>query len=90
MKIVQQAASIAKRGYNSHYDVYPGDELQWLAISAFNKAVDLLSVGETDAVKVWIDAALELARHADDNGSLHAHLTQKHQMAQERLQAMAL
>ena len=87
LNIVQQAAGLAKRN-DGH--TYPGDELQWLAISAFNKAVDMLSVDDREAVTRWIDAALELARYAADNGALHAHLTHKREMVRERMQAVVV
>ena len=87
LKIVQQAADIAKRGYQNEKDVYPGDELQWLACSAFNKAVDLLSAGHHASVNAWIEAALEVARYAADNGALRAHLTYKREVAEERMRA---
>ena len=81
LKIVEQAASIAEKGYDGHADSYPGDELQWLATMAFNKAVDALLSNETGECSVWAEAALELARFAADNGALHAHLTQKREQA---------
>lgn len=85
LKIVEQAASIAQKGWDGHADVYPGDELQWLATMAFNKGVDALSAGDGAGSKVWVEAALELARYEDDNGALHAHLTYKRRAAEARM-----
>ena len=85
VKLVEQAASLARRGTEMRNDPYPEDELQWLATTAFNKAVDMLAVGNPEAADQWMEAALELARYAADNGSLHAQLTRTREEAKRRM-----
>ncbi|KAM0719528.1 hypothetical protein Q7P37_003658 [Cladosporium fusiforme] len=85
IKLVGQAASLARRGTERRNDPYPEDELQWLATMAFNKAVDLLAAGDGETAEQWIEASLELARYAADNGSLHALLTRNREEAERRL-----
>jgi hypothetical protein len=85
VKLVEQAAVLARRGTEMRNDPYPEDELQWLATTAFNKAVDLLAVGDRQAADQWMEAALELARYAADNGSLHAQLTKTREEAERRM-----
>lgn len=85
LKIVQQAANVAQRGQEGQKENYPNGELQWLATTAFNRAVDALAMGDADAANKWVDAALGLARYADDNGALHANLTFKKREADARL-----
>jgi len=85
VKLVEQAASLARRGTEMRNDPYPEDELQWLATTAFNKAVDLLAVENRQAADQWMEAALELARYAADNGSLHAQLTKTREEAERRM-----
>lgn len=85
VKLVEQAAVLARRGTEMRNDPYPEDELQWLATTAFNKAVDLLAVGDRQAADQWMEAALELARYAADNGSLHAQLTKTRAEAERRM-----
>lgn len=85
LKIVQQAAWIAKRGFDGDSETYPRDELDWLACSAFNRAVDRLNIDDTTMVSKWMDAAMELARYSGDNGSLHANFTAKREQANVRL-----
>ncbi|KXL44479.1 MAG: hypothetical protein FE78DRAFT_430561 [Acidomyces sp. 'richmondensis'] len=85
LKIVQQAAWIAKRGFDGNSEKYPRDELDWLACSAFNRAVDRLNVDDTTMVSKWMDAAMELARYSEDNGSLHANFTVKRAQANARM-----
>ncbi|RMX86133.1 hypothetical protein D0869_03302 [Hortaea werneckii] len=85
LKLVEQAAAIARKGYNSEGEEYPNVELTWLATMAFNKAIDCLASGDYGGCQSWADAALELAYYADDNGSLHAHLTAKRKLAESRM-----
>ncbi|KAI6910939.1 SPO22-domain-containing protein [Hortaea werneckii] len=85
LKLVEQAAAIARKGYNSEGEEYPNVELTWLATMAFNKAIDCLASGDYEGCQSWADAALELAYYADDNGSLHAHLTAKRKVAEGRM-----
>jgi hypothetical protein len=85
VKLVEQAAVLARRGTEMRNDPYPEDELQWLATTAFNKAVDLLAVKDRQAADQWMEAALELARYAADNGSLHAQLTRTREEAERRM-----
>jgi hypothetical protein len=85
IKLVEQAASLARRGTEMRNDPYPEDELQWLATTAFNKAVDLLAAEDRVAAEQWMEAALELARYAADNGSLHAQLTKTREEAERRM-----
>jgi hypothetical protein len=85
IKLVEQAASLARRGTEMRNDPYPEDELQWLATTAFNKAVDLLAAEDRVAAEQWMEAALELARYAADNGSLHAQLTKTREEAEMRM-----
>ena len=106
LKLTQQAASLARRGTEQKNEPYPEDELQWLATTAFNRAVDLLMAdmnssngrkperrdegnGEEDSnpnqPEAWMQAALELARYADDNGALHALLTRGREEAERRM-----
>lgn len=90
LKLLQQAAGMAKKASGGDKDkMFPETELQWLSITAFNKAVDLLASDIAETAKVWIDAALDLARYADDNGALHANLTSKRELAMTRINAVA-
>lgn len=85
LKLLDQAVNMAKKGYHSNHTIFPETELQWLSSTAFNKAVDLLSVDRRDDAEVWISGALELARYAADNGALHAYLTYMHEQAKEAM-----
>ncbi|KAK3675059.1 sporulation-specific protein 22 [Recurvomyces mirabilis] len=85
LNIIQQAASIAAKGYEGKTATYPSDELFWLASTVFNQAVDFTGHGEGEKAKRWMEGALEVARYADDNGSLHANLTAKKRVAEDDL-----
>lgn len=88
LKLLTQAADMARKGYEGKTEAFPDMELQWLSTTAFNKAVDLLSQGG-ESCRPWLDGALELARYSSDNGALHANLTDKRQLFEERLKSAA-
>lgn len=84
LKLLQQAASMAENGHRGKHDPYPESELQWLATTGFNHAIDLLANDDEDGATKWIETALEVARWSQDDGSLHAILTGKRRVLQER------
>lgn len=47
---------------------YPSEELEWLASTAFNRAVDFYLAGQDADCKCWVDRALELAALLAGNG----------------------
>ena len=85
LMILEQAASIAQMGYDQQTARYPEDELQWMATTTFNKAVDLLAISDKAQADKWLDGALDMARWSADNGALHAHLTGKRALAEQRM-----
>lgn len=87
LSLLAQAAAMAKKGYDGKTDPFPEMELQWLATTALNKAIDLLGQANHEGCKKWLDGALELARYADDNGALHANLTGKRKLIDERVKS---
>ena len=90
LKLLAQAAGMAKKGYDRRTEAFPETEMQWIATTAFNKAVDLMSSGSVDDSTPWIKGSLELARYAADNGALHANLTYKQEQAMERVKASGI
>lgn len=90
LKLLHQAAGMAEKALERRNTevgaLYPETELQWLATTAYNKAVDLLSSGRRDEIMRWIDGALELAWCADDNGALHGNLSGRRELLLERLE----
>ena len=40
---------------------YPVEEAEWLATTAFNRAVDVYSGGDAEGARTWAERALELA-----------------------------
>lgn len=83
-KLLEQAAGMAENGERGKHGRYPDAELQWLATTGFNHAIDLLVEEKEEAAVSWMDAALALARWAEDNGSLHEVFTSKKGLALER------
>ncbi|CAK1355183.1 unnamed protein product [Cercospora beticola] len=87
-KLLQQASRMAESGQRGKYDLYPESELQWLATTGFNHAIDLISRGKLQHAKAWLEDAVEVARWTQDNGVLHAMLSSKRQVAEERIDEM--
>ncbi|KAK3064561.1 hypothetical protein LTS18_006048 [Coniosporium uncinatum] len=57
---------------------YPSEELEWLATTSFNKAVDLYCVNDDERCRLWAEKALMLAGCAEgDAGGLERMLREK-------------
>lgn len=90
-RLLQQAATMAENGYRGKQEPYPESELQWLATTGFNRAVDVLVEEENEEeAKKWMDGALTLAKWSQDNGALHAILTEKKEAAEQHVRDRAL
>jgi hypothetical protein len=57
---------------------YPDDEVEWLAVMAWNHVIDLFLAGNDDESKKWAVRAMELAHYVSD-GLLEAQLQEKYQ-----------
>lgn len=51
-------------------DRYPATELEWLATSAFNRAIDYYIGEDDDRCKMWAEKAMTVAQWLEDNGQL--------------------
>lgn len=56
---------------------FPAAELEWLAASSFNHAVDFYAHGEEHACHKWALVAMDLAAYIDDGGGLRDLLQDK-------------
>jgi hypothetical protein len=59
-------------------DRYPPVELEWLATTAFNFAVDYYVQENDDKAKIWAEKALSLTEWAEDGGGLKKSLMEKY------------
>ncbi|KAG9197672.1 hypothetical protein G6514_001141 [Epicoccum nigrum] len=76
LKCLDQATQIAAKKHGQP-DCYPATELEWMATSAYNRAIDYY-VGEDDAnCKVWAEKAMVVAQWLEDNGQLRDLLMRK-------------
>lgn len=57
---------------------YPSTELEWLATTTFNHAVDYYIQENDTKCKVWGEKALNLAQWAEDGGELSSLLLEKY------------
>ena len=49
---------------------YPSEELEWLATTAFNRAVDFYSSSQDADCKRWAEIAIGIANFVGDEGAL--------------------
>ncbi|MCJ1472157.1 hypothetical protein MMC13_000804 [Lambiella insularis] len=72
--LLDQVSTLAK----DHTMTYPAEELEWLATTSFNRAVDFYCASQDEACKRWAEAALGVAKNANDGGQLHELLETKY------------
>ncbi|KAL9006441.1 MAG: hypothetical protein Q9188_000795 [Gyalolechia gomerana] len=72
--MVDQVISIAKNA-KAKSEHYPAEELEWIATTMFNRAVDFYCTSQDEACRRWAEKAISLAALGDDDGQLH-HLLQ--------------
>lgn len=85
-KLLDQASRMAQHGQAGKHELYPEAELQWLATTGFNNAIDLITEKKLDHVKAWLDAAVEVVRWTQDNGAMHAILSEKRETVLKRIE----
>ncbi|KAI9880696.1 MAG: hypothetical protein M1830_001329 [Pleopsidium flavum] len=59
-------------------DPYPREELEWLATTTFNRAVDYYCASDDGACRRWAEKALSIASLNEDGGALHNTLQSKY------------
>lgn len=57
---------------------YPQEELEWLATTAFNRAIDFYLASDDPASRRWCEKAFEIAGLMNDNGTLSHVLREKY------------
>lgn len=57
---------------------YPVEELDWIATTTFNRAVDFYCTSQDEACRRWAEKAISLATLGDDGGQLHQLLQNKY------------
>ncbi|KAA8629884.1 hypothetical protein SMACR_04082 [Sordaria macrospora] len=67
MKLLQEACGKARELHESDAR-WPEEELEWMAATAFNHAIDLYGAYERDRAKEWASSALNLAHYCPDGG----------------------
>lgn len=57
---------------------YPPEELEWLATTAFNRAIDFYCTSQDQPCRLWAEKALTLSNLCEDGGALHEVLQEKY------------
>ncbi|KFZ02357.1 hypothetical protein V500_00246 [Pseudogymnoascus sp. VKM F-4518 (FW-2643)] len=74
--LLDQVSELAISAENSETP-YPLEELEYVATTAFNRAVDYYCTGEDDACRRWAGKAVEVAGFCADGGGLRGLLQEK-------------
>lgn len=77
LQCLDQATNIAQKRQNEP-NHYPASELEWLATTSFNRAVDFYCASDDANCKLWAEKALSLAAVAEDKGALRDLLFEKY------------
>ncbi|KAI8218718.1 hypothetical protein K4K54_010127 [Colletotrichum sp. SAR 10_86] len=75
-KVILQAIGVAKSAKDTP-NPYPTEELEWLATTAFNQAVDCYNEKRYKECHTWADLATNLAHYASDGGALERQCHEK-------------
>lgn len=67
MKLLQEACGKARELHQSDAG-WPEEELEWMAATAFNHAIDLYGAYERERAKEWGSTAMNLAHYCPDKG----------------------
>ncbi|KAL8904603.1 MAG: hypothetical protein Q9207_003158 [Kuettlingeria erythrocarpa] len=75
--IVDQVISIAESAKEKPAS-YPAEELEWIATTTFNRAIDFYCASQDDASRRWAEKAMSLANLGNDDGHLYKLLENKY------------
>ncbi|KAI4281274.1 MAG: hypothetical protein L6R38_003832 [Xanthoria sp. 2 TBL-2021] len=75
--LIDQVVSIARNAQKKTIP-YPVEELEWVATTAFNRAVDFYCTSQDAICRRWAEKAMSLADLSDDDGQLHRLLQAKY------------
>jgi hypothetical protein len=56
---------------------YPAEELEWIATTSFNRAIDFYCATDDEACKNWAGKAITIASFCPDDGALQNLLQEK-------------
>ena len=79
--LIDQVVAIVKTANDAQAQgqSYPAEELEWLATTIFNRAIDFYCSSQDAECRNWAERALNLAALCDDRGVLHGLLQSKFQ-----------
>ncbi|KAK4141165.1 meiosis protein SPO22/ZIP4 like-domain-containing protein [Dichotomopilus funicola] len=67
MDLLDEACTRARELHENPDTPWPEDELEWMATTAFNHAIDCYGARETDQAKAWATKAINLAHYCRDD-----------------------
>ncbi|KAK0732676.1 meiosis protein SPO22/ZIP4 like-domain-containing protein [Apiosordaria backusii] len=78
MKLLEEACGKARELRESQA-AWPEEELEWMAATAFNHAIDCYSAHEMERSREWAMKAIKLAGYCQDDGGLEGTLRAKYE-----------
>ena len=80
-KLLDQVVTIVETAGKAHGsgNPYPTEELEWLATTTFNRAIDFYCSSQDGECRRWAERALTLESLCNDGGALHGVLQEKFQ-----------
>jgi hypothetical protein len=64
-QVLTRVVSISK-DFHDQADRYPAEELEWIATTAFNRAIDFYCANDDQACKDWVEKALAVSEELVD------------------------
>ncbi|KAJ6786811.1 hypothetical protein PWT90_02639 [Aphanocladium album] len=78
-ELLEQAMDIAKQAKEVNV-LFPAEEAEWLAAAAFNHGLTKYAArNDMSACHAWLDSAVAMAQHVNDNGQFAASLQRRQQ-----------
>ncbi|KAK5656256.1 hypothetical protein OQA88_5018 [Cercophora sp. LCS_1] len=77
MKLLDEACSKARELHEADGS-WPEEEMEWMATTAFNHAIDCFSAHHMEKSKEWAAKAIDLAHYCGDEGGLERSLQDRH------------
>ncbi|QBZ60950.1 hypothetical protein PoMZ_07895 [Pyricularia oryzae] len=70
LKELRSISHMAKRAFETTSSHWPCEELEWIAVMAFNHGIEISGLNNEDSAQPWVEIAMSLAHYNGDCGML--------------------
>ncbi|TLD33674.1 hypothetical protein PspLS_00923 [Pyricularia sp. CBS 133598] len=67
---LRSICEMAKRAFETSGSHWPREELEWIAVMAFNHGIEASGLNDEDSTQPWVEIAMSLAHYNGDGGAL--------------------